>query len=92
MAFWSALAYNASFFPCICRTKSALERRTQRRASLAEHHGAIAVVALFVDLVVRFDQIAKSWQVPRVAGVGLCVTGMIFKWFVLYLHLSYLVD
>ena len=28
----------------------------------------------------------------RVAGVGLCAAGMLFKWFVLYLQLSYLVD
>ena len=27
-----------------------------------------------------------------VAAVGLCLTGMLFKWFILYLHLSYLVD
>ena len=52
----------------------------------------IAVVSLFEDLVVRFDQITRSFQVPRVVGVGLCVTGLLFKWFVLYLHLSYLVD
>ena len=52
----------------------------------------IAVMVLFVDLVLRFDHIASRWQVPRVAAVGLCLTGMLFKWFILYLHLSYLVD
>ena len=52
----------------------------------------IAVMVLFVDLVIRFDQIASRWQVPRVAAVGICLTGMLFKWFILYLHLSYLVD
>ena len=52
----------------------------------------IAVMVLFVDLVLRFDHIESRWQVPRVAAVGLCLTGMLFKWFILYLHLSYLVD
>ena len=87
------LAYNASFFVLHLSGQSRLWKDAlsdvQALLSIME---LIAVVALFVDLVVRFDQIAKSWQVPRVAGVGLCVTGMIFKWFVLYLHLSYLVD
>ena len=52
----------------------------------------IAVAALFVDLVIRYDKIPSTWQPWRVAGVGLCVAGMLFKWFVLYLHLSYLID
>jgi len=87
------LAYNASFFALHLsgqsrRWKDALSD-VQALLSIME---LIAVIALFVDLVVRFDHIAKSWQVPRVVGVGLCVTGLIFKWFVLYLHLSYLVD
>ena len=52
----------------------------------------LAVLVLFVYLVLRFDQLASRWQVPRVAAVGICLTGMLFKWFILYLHLSYLVD
>ena len=52
----------------------------------------IAVLCLFVDLVVRFDRIPTAWQWPRTAAVGICVAGMLFKWFVLYLRLSYLVD
>lgn len=52
----------------------------------------IAVLCLFVDLVVRFDRIPKAWQWPRTAAVGICVAGMLFKWFVLYLRLSYLVN
>jgi hypothetical protein len=47
---------------------------------------------LFVDLVVRFDQIPKPSQPWRTLAVGICVAGMLFKWFVLYLRLSYLVD
>lgn len=87
------LAYNASFFTLHLSGQSRLWKdalsEVQALLSIME---LIAVLALFVDLVIRFDRIAKAWQVPRVAGVGFCVTGLIFKWFILYLHLSYLVD
>jgi hypothetical protein len=87
------LVYNASFFALHLTGQSRLWKDAlndlQSLLSILE---LIAVVALFVDLVIRFDRIAKAWQVPRVIGVGLCVTGLLFKWFVLYLHLSYLVD
>jgi len=52
----------------------------------------IAVASLFVDLVVRFDRIPSRFQPSRTLAVGLCVAGMLFKWFILYLRLSYLVD
>jgi hypothetical protein len=45
-----------------------------------------------VDLVVRFDRIPSRFQPSRTLAVGLCVAGMLFKWFILYLRLSYLVD
>ena len=87
------LAYNATFFTLHLTGQSRVWKDAldslQATLSIME---LIAVVALFVDLVVRFDRISPSWQVPRVVGVGLCVTGLVFKWFVLYLHLSYLVD
>lgn len=87
------LAYNAAFFALYLTGQSRVWKDAlndlQSLISILE---LIAVVALFVDLVIRFDHIAKVWQVPRVIGVGLCVTGLLFKWFVLYLHLSYLVD
>lgn len=87
------LLYNAAFFVLHlggeARMWKSVFQDVQAILNILE---LIAVVSLFVDLVVRFDQITPSLQVPRVVGVGLCVTGLLFKWFVLYLHLSYLVD
>ena len=87
------LVYNGTFFALYLTGRSrmwkdALEN-LQATLSIMEF---IAVATLFIDLVIRYDLIQSKWQAPRVAGVGLCVTGMIFKWFILYLHLSYLVD
>ena len=82
---------------CFSRRTSKARRAPSPRSlsevqSLLNIFELIAVMVLFVDLVLRFDHIASKWQVPRVAAVGLCLTGMLFKWFILYLHLSYLVD
>ena len=87
------LGYNAVFFAFHLMDKA----RTVAHAmadvqSLVNVLELIAVGSLFVDLVIRYDQIPQSWRGLRTAAVGLCVTGMLFKWFVLYLRLSYLVD
>ena len=87
------LGYNVVFFAAHIRGEArALAKVLSEVQSLLNIFELIAVMVLFVDLVLRFDHIAKNWQVPRVAAVGLCLTGMLFKWFILYLHLSYLVD
>ena len=87
------LGYNAAFFVAHLSDQSRAWRDAfegvQAVLNIME---LIAVAALFVDLVVRYDHISPPWQVPRVVGVGVCVAGMLFKWFVLYLQLSYLVD
>ena len=87
------LMYNTAFFVLHLTGQSRVWKDAlsdiQALLSIME---LIAVVALFVDLVIRFDDIATSWQLPRVVGVGACVAGLLFKWFILYLHLSYLVD
>ena len=86
------LLYNAAFFVLHlggeARMWKSVFQDVQAILNILE---LIAVVSLFVDLVVRLTK-SPSFQVPRVVGVGLCVTGLLFKWFVLYLHLSYLVD
>ena len=87
------LAYNAAFFgPAFFGGariwKDALED-IQAILSILE---LMAVSALFVDLVVRYDDIPRVWQTPRTMAVGICMAGLVFKWFILYLHLSYLVD
>ena len=87
------LAYNATFFALHLTGRARMWKDAlsdlQGTLSIME---LMAVVALFVDLVVRYDNIPKAWQTPRVIAVGLCVAGLLFKWFILYLHLSYLVD
>ena len=87
------LAYNSVFFALHLTGRSRMWKDAlndlQATLSIME---LMAVVALFVDLVVRYDNIPKAWQTPRVIAVGLCVAGLLFKWFILYLHLSYLVD
>ena len=50
----------------------------------------IAIGTLFVDLVVRFDQINKRLRALHVTTVGICVCGFIFKAFVYFLHSAYL--
>ena len=71
------LLYNAAFFVLHlggeARMWKSVFQDVQAIFNILE---LIAVVSLFVDLVVRFDQIAPSFQVPRVVGVGLCVTGL----------------
>ena len=87
------LGYNAVFFTAHARGQArVLAAALAEVQSLLNIFELIAVLGLFVDLVLRFDHIAARWQVPRVAAVGLCLTGMLFKWFILYLHMSYLVD
>lgn len=87
------LAYNATFFALHLTGRARLWKDAlndlQATLSIME---LMAVAALFVDLVVRYDNIPNAWQTPRVVAVGLCVAGLLFKWFILYLHLSYLVD
>lgn len=87
------LTYNGAFFLAHLTDRSRAWRDAMGEVqSVVNIMELIAVAALFVDLVIRYDRIEEKWQVPRVAGVGLCVAGMLFKWFVLYLQLSYLVD
>ena len=87
------LGYNVVFFTAHPQGQArALAEALAEVQSLLNIFELIAVMVLFVDLVLRFDHIASRWQVPRVTAVGLCLTGMLFKWFILYLHLSYLVD
>ena len=50
----------------------------------------IAIGTLFVDLVVRFDQINERLRLLHVTAVGICVCGFIFKAFVYFLHSAYL--
>ena len=50
----------------------------------------IAVGTLFVDLVLRYDNINAKLRKLHVAGVGICVCGFIFKAFVHFLHSAYL--
>lgn len=87
------LGYNAVFFAFHLMDKARTIANTMAEVqSLVNVLELIAVGTLFVDLVVRYDQIPQSWRGIRTVAVGLCVTGMLFKWFVLYLRLSYLVD
>ena len=41
----------------------------------------LAISTLFVDLVVRFDEIIQKLKVLHVIAVGLCVSGFLFKVF-----------
>lgn len=87
------LCYNLTFFVFHLTDQARAWRDALEGVqSLLNIFELIAVVSLFVDLVRRFDEIPEKWQTPRVAAVGLCVAGMFFKWFILYLQLSYLVD
>ncbi len=45
----------------------------------------IGSVVLFVDMVIRFDQLAPSRRPWHVAGVGLCSIGWCCQFFVHYL-------
>lgn len=49
-----------------------------------------AISTLFVDLVLRFDRMNLKLRTPHVIAVGICATGFIFKFFVFFLHSSYL--
>lgn len=51
---------------------------------------AVASVALFLDLIVRFDQYHEKARSYRVAGVAIVGAGLIFKGFTFYLNSSYL--
>ena len=79
------LAYNASFFALHFTGQARVWKDAlndlQATLSIME---LMAVVALFVDLVVRYDNIPKTWQ-TSCHRRGLCVTGLLFKWFILYL-------
>ncbi|MDA0728581.1 MAG: hypothetical protein O3B70_05700 [Bacteroidetes bacterium] len=87
------LGYNAAFFFFHVQGDArAWASALSDLQSLLNVMELIAVLSLFVDLVVRFDQIPKTNQPWRTLAVGICVAGMLFKWFVLYLRLSYLVD
>ena len=50
----------------------------------------IAIGTLFVDLIIRFDQINEKLRALHVTAVGICVCGFIFKVFVYFLHSAYL--
>ena len=50
----------------------------------------IAVGTLFVDLVVRYDNIKLNLRTLHVIGVGICVCGFLFKAFLYFLHSAYL--
>ena len=90
---FALLAYNAAFFYLHLTERARLWKNALDDVqSVLNIMELIAVAALFVDLVIRFDHIPKPRQTLWVMGVGLCVAGMLFKWFVLYLRLSYLVD
>jgi hypothetical protein len=87
------LCYNIAFFFFHLTEQARVWREALEGVqALLNIFELIAVAALFVDLVRRFDNIPAKWQIPRVVGIGLCVAGLFFKWFILYLHLSYLVD
>lgn len=87
------LSYNAVFTAAQWMGESrALAAAMSDVQSIVNVLELIAVGTLFVDLVLRYDHFSDRWRIPRVVGVGLCLTGMLFKWFILYLHLSYLVD
>ena len=51
---------------------------------------AIAASALFLDLVVRFDQYGARWRPARVVAVAIAGAGLVFKAFAFYLDSSYL--
>ena len=65
------LAYNSSFFALHLTGRSRMWKDAlndlQATLSIME---LMAVAALFVDLVVRFDNIPKTWQTPRVMQRG----------------------
>ena len=87
------LSYNAVFTAAQWMGESrALAAAMSDVQSIVNVLELIAVGTLFVDLVLRYDYFSNRWRIPRVVGVGICLTGMLFKWFILYLHLSYLVD
>ena len=87
------LSYNAVFTAAQWMGESrALAAAMSDVQSIVNVLELIAVGTLFVDLVLRYDHFSGRWRIPRVVGVGICLTGMLFKWFILYLHLSYLVD
>tara|TARA_B110000003_G_C16645046_1_gene531677 strand:+ start:358 stop:747 length:390 start_codon:yes stop_codon:yes gene_type:complete len=87
------LTYNAVFTAAQWMGESrALAAAMSDMQSVINVLELLAVGTLFVDLVLRYDHLSDRWRIPRVMGVGLCLTGMLFKWFILYLHLSYLVD
>lgn len=51
---------------------------------------AVAGVALFLDLIVRFDQYPEKPRRYRILGVAIVGAGLIFKGFTFYLNSSYL--
>ena len=50
----------------------------------------IAIGTLFVDLVVRYDNIKLNLRTLHVIAVGICVCGFLFKAFLYFLHSAYL--
>ena len=50
----------------------------------------IAIGTLFVDLVVRYDNIKSNLRTLHVIAVGICVCGFLFKAFLYFLHSAYL--
>lgn len=87
------LAYNATFLYFLLSDQARMWKDAfegiQAIVIILE---SLAVAVLFVDLVLRYDDLHSSWRAGRVVGVGACAMGLLFKWFVLYLQLSYLVD
>lgn len=93
---WLMLALNAvfvwsQFFPSIGSTfiswfDNGLES-IRVQLTIVE---LIAIGTLFVDLVLRYDNINKKLRTLHVIGVGICVCGFIFKVFVYFLHSAYL--
>ena len=65
------LGYNVVFFAAHIQGEArALAEVLSEVQSLLNIFELIAVMVLFVDLVLRFDHIAKNWQAPRVAAVA----------------------
>ena len=50
----------------------------------------LAIATLFVDLVVRYDEIKESLKTLHVFAVGFCATSFMFQIFVYYMDSAFL--
>ena len=50
----------------------------------------LAIATLFVDLVVRFDNLNEKWRTMHIIAVGYCFTGFMFQVFVFYMDSAFL--